>query len=82
MNRPANGELLYGYMAACSALGIDPPTIVLTDLITLTRSAKEMIDAVHAMKNANEHDRTTAALRMLRARRSEEKAANDGGKRT
>ncbi len=81
MNRPTGGELLYGYMAASSALGIDPPSIALAELVRLTMSAKEMIDAVHEMRRAREHDRVTAALAMLRKLRSEQERANDTEKR-
>lgn len=77
MNEPSNGSLLYGYMAACAALGIDPPSIALAELVRTTKSAKEMIDAVHTMRAAREHDRVTAALAMLRKLRSEEECAND-----
>ena len=79
---PSAASLLYGYMAACAALGLDPPSMALAELVRTTKSAKEMIDAVHAMRNAREHDRVLAALAMLRKLRSEEGCANDKEKVT
>jgi len=77
LRRVSNGtafdraDLKLAYVAAAVGIGCDPGDDVLDELVSLTSGARDLLDAVEAMRNAPEHHRMSAALELLRDRSKE-----------